>query len=64
MTIQEKKDHLKLAISLMSKYNKAVKPEKYVNSLTNYNKGVLLAILFYKKQFPKTWKDKFIDATH
>ena len=63
MTAQEKKDHLKMAISLMQGYNKASKPEKYVDTLTNYEKGVLIAILHYKKEFPKTWKEKFMDAT-
>ena len=52
-----------MAISLMQGYNKASKPEKYVDTLTNYEKGVLIAILHYKKEFPKTWKEKFMDAT-
>jgi hypothetical protein len=51
-------DLQKQVVKLVGEYEKASKPEAFVNSLTNYERHLLSVGVGYKKMFPKTWKNK------
>ena len=51
-------DLQKQVIKLVSNYEKAPKPEVFINSLTNYERHLLSVGVGNKKMFPKTWKNK------